>query len=96
MISFEEALSIIRKLYPNDLVRECIVYKGTFIFAISIGKKFYQDDVAVFFISVDGNKKTKLFDYWDELLNNKDDDFVKAIKNPIYVDVTKQMLEGGD
>ena len=98
MIKFEEALNIIRRLYPNDLIRECITYRNKYIFAISLGKKYYKDDSAIFFVAINSNKENELFDFWDELLSNKDPEFTKAIENPIYVDVTKEMLdlEGGD
>lgn len=90
-MNFDAALRIIRKKYPNDLIRTCFFYKNLYVFAISFGKTFVWDDPTVFYIGVDSKTgRCKIYDFWDELLSNSDPEFDNAIKQMEYIDIPEE------
>lgn len=94
MITYEEALTIVRKKHPNDLIRTCFIYSHKYIFSISYGKKYYKDDPSAFFVSIsDSNGQYEVYDFWEEMLTNDDENFDKALKNTRAIDIPAGDLE---
>lgn len=94
MVTVNDAISIVRNKHPNDLIRDYFVYDGHYIFSISIGKRFIPEDTSIFYVSINSeNGKYDFFDFWYEMLNNKDPELDKAIENSVYVDITKAQAE---
>jgi len=88
MITYEEALKIVRKRHPNDLVRTYFVYNHKYIFSVSYGKNYYKDDPSAFFVSIsDSDGQYDLYDFWEEMLLNDDKKFDEALNNTHAIDI---------
>ena len=91
-MTFEDAILIIRKNYPNRLIWTGFEYKDLFIFAVAIDNKFVPQDVALAFVSVNKNtKETGSYPFWKNVL--KDQELASAGKAGRLVDVTEEQAK---
>lgn len=87
-MDYTDALKIVRSKHSNDLIRNFFEYNGKFIFAISKGKTYIEDDPSTYHVSIDSKTgKYALYDFWTELLDNKDPNFTKAINSVKAIDI---------
>ena len=81
-MNYEQALALVRAKHPKDLIRNYFFYDGKYIFAISKGLKYVEDDPSAFHVSIDSKTgEYALYDFWTELLMNHDPSFDKALQN---------------
>lgn len=81
----EEALKIVRKEHPNDLVWYGFECKGKYWFGLTIGKEYHQFDGTLFGVVVDNGKCRDAYDYWKLL--GTDDEMANAWKSRTKIDV---------
>lgn len=89
----EDALLIVRKEYPNNLILSSAKYNNSYIFSVSNYNKLIPGDSTNFSVSVDDTGICKRFDYYKVLWSDEGLDMVNAMENTIqYIDVTKEEL----
>lgn len=91
-----EAISVIRKRYPNRLIWMCFPYKNTLLFSLAIDDVFVPDDCALSTIQYDPETKhTELFDYWGTVwrdMKTKSTELVDGMKEKMLIDITEDQL----
>ena len=89
-MDYKEALSIIKKDKPGQLIRNCFEYGDKYIFTLSPDDKYIEDDLSLIDYSVDKNTgKIESFDFWGESIQNifgyKKTDLLESMKNTLEI-----------
>ena len=92
-MSFDQAVSIIRKKYPNRLIWYGFEYNNLYIFALAIDNIYVAEDAALSWYSVDKiTQKIDEFDYYGRLIFEGEYSLGDAAKNKRPVDISKEQL----
>lgn len=94
-MNFKEAVSIVRKNYPNRLIWDGFEYAGKYIFSLAIDNKYVPGDTALQHVSIEKESgKHQLFDFWNVIY--KDPNLQKVSRMRTLVDVTKEQADAID
>ena len=89
----EDALLIVRKEYPNNLIFSSAIYNNSYVFSVSNYNELIPGDSTTFTVSVNEAGECKRFDYYKVLWSDEGLNMVNAIRRSIqYHDVTKEEL----
>ena len=101
MITFDEAVSVVKEKYPEYLIRTGYEFDGSYYFSVSPDKTFVKDDLSTLTVVVDGTSsdieiRSSGEMAYDFIMKMNDDTYKKyeeACKNIKPVDLTAEQFE---
>ena len=87
-MNFEKSLACFRRQYPHRSIRFAYLYKGKWIFAMSLDGNLLKNDCAVIHEYVDSKGVIHVFDQMEALYNDPEG-ITKSVENATYIDMKK-------